>query len=297
MTMETVGVIGVGTMGSKMLENLIGAGYTAFFSEIDKRAKERAQNLGGQPKNVPKEVAEDVDIVLLSLPMPADVEKVVLGKDGILDSTGGNVTIVDLSTVDPFSTQRNAKEAKKRGHGYLDAPVLGRPQACGKWTLPVGGEEAELDRVREVLGVLAANVIHVGPSGWGNIVKLLNNMMFGAINSITAEIFALCARLEMNPKVFYETIANSGAASVSGLFKEVGPKILNRDFEPLFSIDLLHKDIALGIQMAKKAGVPMLVSESNQLVNELARLKGFGQEDTASAVKVYEDLLRIEVKG
>jgi 3-hydroxyisobutyrate dehydrogenase-like beta-hydroxyacid dehydrogenase len=148
-----------------------------------------------------------------------------------------------------------------------------------------------------VLEILAANVIHVGPAGSGNIVKLLNNMMLGAISSITAEIFAICAKLGMNPRVFYETIANSGAASVSGLFKEMGVKILNRDFEPLFSIDLLHKDVALGIQMAKEAGVPVMVSESNQLLNEMAKLKGFGKEDTSSVIKVYEDLLGIQVKG
>lgn len=291
-----VGITGVGTMGSKMAENLIKAGYTVFANDVDEKAEQRARQLGAEVVNSPEEIAECAGIILLSLPMPSDVKEVVLGEDGILTNPRRGRVIVDLSTVDPFSTQRNAERAKKSGVGYIDAPVLGRPQKCGNWTLPVGGEKEDLEKVRKVLEVLASNIIYVGPSGFGNIVKLLNNMMFGAINSITAEILAICTKVGMNPKVLYETIANSGAASVSNLFKELGPKILNRDFEPLFAIDLLHKDVSLGIEMAKKAGVPLFVSQASQLLNELAKLKGFGKEDTASIIKVYEDLLNIKVK-
>ena len=292
-----VGIIGVGTMGSKMAGKLINAGYAVFARDIDEVAEERARKLGAKVVNSPKEVAEYTEIILLSLPMPSDVKEVVLGEGGILTNPKNNRTIVDLSTVDPFSTQHNAEQAKKVGVSYIDAPVLGRPQKCGNWTLPVGGDKKDLEKVRKVLEILAAKIIYVGPSGHGNIVKLLNNMMLGAINSVTAEILAICTKLGMSPKVLYETIANSGAASVSNLFKELGPKILNRDFEPLFSIDLLHKDVMLGIQMAKQVGVPLFASEANQRLNEMARLMGFGKEDTASIVKVYEKLLDIEVKG
>ena len=292
-----VGIIGVGTMGSKMAGKLINAGYAVFARDIDELAEERARKLGAKVVNSPKEVAEYTEIILLSLPMPSDVKEVVLGEGGILTNPKNNRTIVDLSTVDPFSTQHNAEQAKKVGVSYIDAPVLGRPQKCGNWTLPVGGDKKDLEKVRKVLEILAAKIIYVGPSGYGNIVKLLNNMMLGAINSVTAEILAICTKLGMSPKVLYETIANSGAASVSNLFKELGPKILNRDFEPLFAIDLLHKDVRLGIQMAKQVGVPLFVSEANQRLNEMARLMGFGKEDTASIVKVYEKLLDIEVKG
>ena len=294
---KNVGIVGLGMMGSRMLDRLIEAGYTVFCRDIDKAAEDRANKSGAKVVGSAKEMTQYTQIILLSLPMPSDVKEVVLGENGILTDSGEGLVIVDLSTVDPFSTQQNAKEARTAGCGYIDAPVLGRPQRCGNWTLPAGGDKQDLEKAKRVLEVLAANIIHVGPSGWGNIVKLLNNMMFGAINSIAAEILAICAKLGMNPRVFYETIANSGAASVSGLFKEVGPKILDRDFEPLFAIDLLHKDVELGIQMAKETGVPLIISPAVQMLNEMARLKGFGKEDTASVIKVYEDLLNIQVKG
>ncbi len=292
-----VGIIGLGNMGFRMAEILIKADYTVFVRDIDEKAEERARELGARVVKSPKEMAGFAQIILLSLPMPSDVKGAVLGEDGLLSNPREGYVIVDLSTVDPLSTQNNTKKARKLGIGYIDAPVLGRPQKCGNWTLPVGGDKRDLEKARKVLEVLASSIIYVGPSGCGNIVKLLNNMMFGAINSITAEILAICTKLGMSPKVLYETIANSGAASVSNLFKELGPKILNRDFEPLFAIDLLHKDVNLGIKMAKQAGVPLFVSEANQLLNEMAKLKGFGKEDTASVIKVYEDLLNIQVKG
>ena len=290
-----VGLIGLGSMGSNIARVLLVAKHEVFVNDIDKEKVKRAVELGAKAQANPKEIAGVSEISLLSLPMPEDVESVVCGQGGILAGAKKGHIIVDMSTIDPFSTRKNAEVAKKSGVGYIDAPVLGRPQTCGRWTLPVGGEKDELEKVRGVLEAVAAKIIYVGPSGSGNIVKLLNNMMFGAINMITVEIFALSAKLGMDPKMLFETIADSGAATVSGLFKELGPKILTRDFSPLFSIDLLHKDVTLGIDMAKKAGVPVFIAPAAQTLNEMARAKGLGKEDTSAVVKVYEEIFGVQV--
>lgn len=292
-----VGLIGVGTMGSRMAAALVGAGYTVLARDVDPEATRRAADLGAQVLESPKAVAEAAQVVLLSLPIPADVESVVAGPEGLLAGASAGQLFVDLSTVDPGSTQKMAALAQEKGVGYLDAPVLGRPQGCGNWTLPVGGEEAALEKARPVLEKLARRVVLVGPSGHGNVVKLLNNLMFGAINAVTVEVMALCAKVGMPPKVFVDLVTESGAATVSNLFKEVGPKVLNRDFSPLFGIGLLHKDNALALAMAREAGVPMVLSNATQLLNQMALAKGLGKEDTAAVVKVYEDLLNLEVKG
>lgn len=286
-----VGVIGVGTMGGRMVKNLLAAGYEVLVCDIDPERKAAAVAVGAAACDSPRLVAGSATVILLSLPLPGDVDLVVNGHEGILAGTAPGCVIVDLSTVDPFSTSQNAARAAEKNVGYLDAPVLGRPQGCGSWTLPVGGHPEALEKVRPVLEKLAAKVIHVGPPGHGNIVKLLNNMMFGAINAVTAEIMAICAKVGMDPKVLYDTIAGSGAASVSKLFIEIGPKMVSRDFQPLFTIDLLRKDLRLALEMAQKAGVPVFVGHANQLLNEMARAKGLGSEDTSSAVKIYEDLL------
>ena len=292
-----IGVIGVGVMGFNMTKALVEAKYEVFVHDIDNKKVVRAEGVGAKVAGSPKKSAEITDISLLSLPKSEDVELVVCGQEGILSGAKKGHIIVDLSTVDSFSTRRNAERTRRNGVGYLDAPVLGRPQACGKWTLPVGGEKDDLERVREILEVVASKVVHVRPSGSGNTIKLLNNLMFGVINMISVEILALCAKLGMDPAVFHETIAKSGAASVSNLFVEIGPKVLARDFKPVFSIELLHKDMELGIQMAKKAGVPIFVAPAAQTLNEIAKSKGLGKEDTAAVVKIYEEFFGIQVKS
>jgi 3-hydroxyisobutyrate dehydrogenase-like beta-hydroxyacid dehydrogenase len=292
-----IGVIGVGRMGLNAAKLLVRAKHKVYVYDLDHGRVKQATELGCRPAENPKNIAENAEISLLSLPMPKDVDSVVCGPEGILSGSKKGHIIVDLSTVDPFSTRKNAKKAQKHGVGYLDAPVLGLPQNCGKWTLPVGGEKEDLEKVRNALEVIAVKVIHVGPSGNGNILKLLNNMMFGTINMIAVEILALCSKLGMDPALFYETIAGSGAASVSNLFVEIGPMILDRDFEPFFSIELLHKDNELGIQMAKKAGVPLFVAPAAHTLTEVAKSKGLGKEGVQAAVKIYEDIFKIRVES
>lgn len=292
----TVGLVGVGTMGSRMLARLLESGHSVVARDIAPEAERRAAQAGATVVGSPADVARRASLALLSLPVPADVDQVVAGDDGLLAGAQPGTIIVDLSTVDPDTTRRNASRAAAWGVGYLDAPVLGRPPGCGKWTLPVGGESADLERARPVLEVLAARVIHVGLSGAGNTVKLLNNMMFSAINAVTAEVLAVCAALGMDPKVFVDTVADSGAATVSNLFRELGPKILARDFSAAFSIDLLHKDVRLALEMASGVKAPTLITPAGLVLIEMARARGYGAEDTGAVVKVFEAMTAAEAR-
>jgi 3-hydroxyisobutyrate dehydrogenase-like beta-hydroxyacid dehydrogenase len=290
-----VGLVGAGTMGGRMAAKWFEAGYLVVGRDIARTAEQRLRELGAKVVGSPADVARECEVVVLSLPMPADVAAVVAGHDGLLSAAKPGAVIVDMSTVDPMSTQKMAALAAEKGVGYLDAPVLGRPQGCGAWTLPVGGDEASLAKALPVLENVAKRMQLVGPSGSGDIVKLLNNLMFGAINAVTAEIMALCAKVEMEPAVLFNLIADSGAATVSNLFRELGPKMLKRDYSPLFAIDLLHKDNMLALEMARVYKAPTPLSASTQTLNEMARAFGFGAEDTSALVKVYEGLYSVKV--
>ena len=144
------------------------------------------------------------------------------------------------------------------------------------------------------VAALARKVIHVGPLGAGNTLKLLNALMFSAINAMTAEMMAISVKAGLSPKVLFETMAESQAATVSGLFKEVGSKIVARDFTPIFPIDLLCKDNRLAIAMARACDAPPVLANTVQVLNELAGARGLGAEDTSALVKVYEALLDVE---
>lgn len=283
---KPVALIGLGVMGHAIAERLVGAGHDVRVYDVTADAKARAESAGCVFRESPAAAAHDAHTALLSLPGPQHVRDVVHdGADNLLGCMQPGTVIVDTSTVSPQSSRVNAADAARAGVGYIDSPVLGRPAAAGAWTLPVGGDEAHLASVEPILRTLAANIVHVGDVGAGNTVKLLNNLMFGAINSITCEVFALGEVLGIDTELFYRTVADSGAATVSNLFRDLGEKIITDDFTAVFSVDNLRKDVSLGVTMAREAGVELMISEQNLKQIELARDSGLGTEDTAAIVR------------
>jgi 3-hydroxyisobutyrate dehydrogenase/2-hydroxy-3-oxopropionate reductase len=198
-----------------------------------------------------------------------------------------------MSTVDPGTSIMLAKESRQKGVGYLDAPVLGRPGMVGKWALPVGGDAADLETARPALQVVADKIFHIGESGTGNRVKLLNQLMFGAINAMTAEMMAIAEENGIAPQILYETITASQAATVSNLFKELGRRIAENDYsDPTFTVDLLVKDIRLAVQMADQGHTPPLLGRMVDFFNAAAQAQGYGDRDTSEMWKCMQALWR-----
>ena len=254
-------------------------------------AVEKVKKLGGIAAHSPADMAAKADIVILFLPGPREVEVSVIGENGLLTGAREGMVIVDMSTVGPDVTQKLARLAQAKGVGYLDAPVLGRPATVGKWALPVGGEERDLEKCRSLFKLFAAHVIHIGPSGSGNKVKLLNQLMFGAINAMTAEMMAISEAMDISPKLLYDTITASQAGTVSNLFKELGQRISDDKYnDPTFTVDLLIKDVRLGVEMAKAHNAPPVVARGVELLNEIAKAQGYGGEDTSIMWKSYRKI-------
>lgn len=286
---EHIGLIGCGIMGSPIAQRLVDHGYEVVAFDTSAEAMSRAGKIGCSTAATPAEVARRSRVVIISLPRPEHVVDVVrIGDDCLLAGAEAGSIIVDTSTVDPATSRKNAQAAGDVGVGYLDCPILGRPSGVGQWTLLAGGDKAHVDTVTPVLEAIAAKIVHIGPAGHANVLKLLNNLMFGAINTITCEIFALGDQLGMDRGLLFDTIANSGAATVSNLFKELGPKIVEREFSPNFSINNLEKDVGLGLAMAQAVGMDLAFSEMGQELNRLAQKAGLGEEDTAALVKVLK---------
>ncbi len=284
-----VGLIGAGTMGSRMARALLASGRTLVVWDISAAVRQRERDLGAIVVDSAREAGEQCDVVLLSLPLPHDVQEVVAGEDGLLSAHPLPGYVVDLSTVDPETSRTLSAASGDRGVRYLDAPVLGRPARCGQWTLPVGGAAEDVEAVRPVLNELATVVRHVGPVGTGNAVKLLNNLMFGAINAITVEVMAAAVRVDLDPRVLFETIVESGAATVSDLFREIGPKILAEDWSATFSLALLEKDNRLGVEMSEAAGARMVVARVVQCLNSAGVERGLGPCDTSALIQLLHD--------
>lgn len=286
---SAVGLIGLGMMGRLMAEALVERDSSVIAVDPSPEAQQWARNHAIDIEASPRLLADRVDICLLSLPGPDQVRETVAGRDGILEGNRAKV-IVDLTTSQPETTRELAKTCAGNGVELIDAPVLGRPRSVGEWMLPVGGDQAALERARPTLEAFAAAIHHVGPVGSGHAVKLLNMLMFGAINAATAEALTLSSRVGVDPRVFCEVLLQSKAATVSGLFREIAPKIAQREFSPIFTVDLLSKDVRLAVEMCEAEGAPPVLGSLVKLLNELALAQGLGQRDT-SAIALVFDLL------
>ena len=146
----------------------------------------------------------------------------------------------------------------------------------------MGGRLEDLERCRPILEVMAVKVMHIGEPGSGNKIKLLNQMMFGAINAMTAEMMAVAEKVGVPPKLLYEIMISSQPATMSNLFVELGKNIAANSYDqPVFSVDLLCKDVRLAIEMAKAHGAPPPLAGVIQFLNEAAQAQGFVPQDTS----------------
>jgi 3-hydroxyisobutyrate dehydrogenase-like beta-hydroxyacid dehydrogenase len=287
----TVGIVGVGTMGKCMLECLIANGFKVAACDPFQAAQEYAKDKGAMVVASPEELAKISKLIIMSLPAPKQVFDVIGGEGGLLNALTEGHVVVDTSTVSPLTSQKGAEMVAVKGTSYVDAPILGRPSASGNWLLPSGGNEKAIEFATPALLTFAKKVVRVGDIGSGNAVKLLNQLMFSVINCVSAEVMALTEIVGIDKKVFYDVVSNSGAATVSGLFKETARRIVSEEYDdPTFTVELLCKDAALGIQMTKDAGVTPLIAGFVQMINENANGKGLAKKDTSSITKVFDQI-------
>ncbi|MBA8823904.1 3-hydroxyisobutyrate dehydrogenase [Saccharopolyspora lacisalsi] len=282
--MTLTAVIGLGTMGGRIADSVAEGGHEVRGFDPSEGAREAASASGLSVYETAEEALQGAELVVLSVPRP---EHVLASARGALSTAGGAV-VVDMSTIDPGTAQDASTILAKHDVTYVDAPVLGRPDKIGNWTLPAGGTEVATALVRSVLeGTVAKQVIHVGDVGAGHAVKVLNNLMFGAINAITAEVLTTCEAAGVDPEVFVSTIADSGAATVSNLFREIAPKMIASDFEPAFALGLLAKDNKLAIDLARSVSAPTHLAEIIDSVNTAAMEQGLADRDTGAVQALY----------
>lgn len=225
-------------------------------------------------------VADAVETIILSLPSPEAAVSVC----GELAPWPG--LVLDTSTVGP-STSRLCAEILG-GDRYCDSPILGRPDGVGVWTIPIGGSLTSTQRAVDTLRPLARHIVRMGDVGTAATLKVVNNMMFSAINAVTAEALVLARAAGLDPTTFVSLISESGAATVSGLFRDVAPRAVTGDYAPVFSLNLLAKDAGLALELAESLGVPVDVVRASQRLNLAGLAEGAGDLDTIAVVKALE---------
>lgn len=285
--MGTIGIVGLGRMGGNMARRLIADGHDIVGFDVSETATTAAADHGVQIAESPRAVGESVEIVVTSLPDPATVETVYGAEDGII--AGGPSVTVEMSTIDPDTTELIASLGADEGVRVIDAPVSGGPEASREGTLSVmvGAERADVpDMVQDLLMALGKDVYYLGSVGDGHTVKLLNNMLSMGNMMLSMEAMALGAARGVDAARVFEVISNSGGSS--NQFEKRAPRVLNRNFEPGFTVDFGRKDLGLALDTAESMTFPLVAtSVIHELFTEASAM-GVGQEDMGAVVKLFE---------
>ena len=255
---QTVGFVGIGVMGSRMIQNLKGTVKLLVFDVDQARAKQVAGEAGGTAVAALSGLAE-ADTVILMLPNSNVVDAVVKGGDkgpGLLDILGPGSMIIDMSSSTPSNTIENAKQCAKKQIHYVDAPVSGGPTgaAAGTLAIMVGGSSETFNHAKPLLEKMGGNVVLIGEVGAGHAVKALNNLLGATILAATAEIFAAGEKFGLDPQVMQKVINTSSGRSFSTDLTY--PKaVLPKTWDFGFAMGLMNKDIGIAMSLIKSTGV------------------------------------------
>lgn len=275
---QNVAFIGLGIMGLPMAGHLLGAGNRVV---VHTRTRAKADGLlahGATWADSPADAARGADVVLVCVTDTPDVEKVLLGDAGVIHGARPGTIVVDHSTISPAATQSMAQELAKKQITLIDAPVSGGDVGARNATLSImcGGDAAAYEKVRPLLEKMGKTITLCGPSGAGQITKLVNQVLvLGTLNAVCEAIrFAEKGGLDIA-----KTLAAVGAgAARSWQLEMLGPKIAAHDFAPGFMIDLATKDLRLVIEYAKQAGVNVPTME--KVLGDYNTLHGHGRSGT-----------------
>lgn len=253
----SVGLIGLGLMGRPIGLNLLKKGFPL---TVWNRSASRAEALASQGARVaasPLEVAAASDVLIVIVSDPPAVEQVLWGENGALSGLRRGAVLVDCSTVSPTLARRSAAACSERGVEYLDAPVTGGTWGAekGELVMMVGGSADTLKRVEPVFAAIAKRWFHLGPNGSGQSVKLAMNMLLALEVDALAEALALTRAAGIPGERVIEVMQSSmGRAPVLDV---KAPMLLQHNYAPSFPLRLMHKDLALAMDLARELGVKL----------------------------------------
>jgi 3-hydroxyisobutyrate dehydrogenase-like beta-hydroxyacid dehydrogenase len=287
---ERVGFIGLGIMGSRMAANLRRAGFElVVWNRTAETARRWASEHGGEVADSPAAVGARCDRVITMVVDGAQVESILLdqGVGAALAEHDAPVAI-DMSTIGPAAARQVSAALAARGVGFLDAPVTGSsPKAeDGTLTIMVGGDERDFERARPLFEAMGELIVHAGPLGHGQTVKVINNAVAAANTAAVAEVLLLGKRLGVDLDALVSVMkAGSGASAMLELKQR---PMREHDYTTLFKLSHMLKDVRLCLQEAERAGIEFDFAERVEGILLQAEAAGHGEEDFAALVSALE---------
>jgi 2-hydroxy-3-oxopropionate reductase len=293
--MLKVGYIGLGLMGKSIARNILKAGFAMVVHNRSRGAVDELVAEGAVAANSPGEVAGQVDVVFTNLPDTPDVEKVVLGKNGILEGAHEGLIYVDNSTIKPASARRIAEKLAVKNVSALDAPVSGGDIGAknGTLTIMVGGESSALEKVMPVFLAMGKTVTHVGDSGAGQVAKAANQIMVAAQMVAMGELLVFAKKAGVDPRKVVEAI--KGGAAQCWTLDVKPPRLFDGNRNPGFKAHMQLKDLNIILDTAREYDIPISSTVENTKLFQQMIDSGMGELDNSAVVGVIEDKAGVKI--
>ena len=292
-----VGFIGLGTMGGKMATNIQKAGYKVIVHDLHRQSASHHLQAGGEWAGTPRALAEKSDVIFTSLPEPADVERVALGADGLIDGLKKGAAYFDLSTNSPGVVKRIHDAFAAKGARMLDAPVSGGPSgaASRKMAIWVGGDKAAFDQYKAVLDAMGDRPAYIGQIGSATVAKLVHNMSSYALACALAETFTMGVKAGMDPVALWEAVRQGVSGrrlTFDGLLEQFLP---GKYDPPNFALKLATKDVALATALGRELGVPMRICNLTYAEMIEACNRGWEGRDSRAVMLLQQERAGVKV--
>lgn len=286
--MTEVGVVGLGVMGSAITRRLLATGHEVRVHDIRAEAVDELVAEGAAGAAGAAEVAQ-AGLVILSLNTPQIVEHAVFGPRGLLADRSDGVVVIDMSSTDPGRTREYAARARELGARWVDAPLSGgAPGALnGTLSLMVGGESADVEAAMPVLKALATGIAHLGPSGSGQLVKLVNQVLVGCTFAALAESAALVRAAGLQPEDVLGALI--GGRADSAVLREFFTKFAELDLTPTGRLRNMVKDLESARDYARSVDIPLPITSAVSELHRWAVAAGHGDADNAALMHYYRE--------
>ena len=289
-TKPSLGLIGLGIMGRPMGRNLLRAGYRLMVHDVDRSAVDALVAEGATAGTTPRQVAEATDVLITMLPDSPQVREVYLGPDGAFEALRAGWMAIDMSSIAPSTARDLAGRAAAGGAEMLDAPVSGGDKGAiaGTLSIMVGGTDAAFERAMPILSALGKTIVHVGPAGAGQVVKVCNQVVVAVVIEAVAEALVLGAKAGVDPGRIADVL--QGGLAATKVLEMRRENMLTGRFDPGFRIRLHLKDLKNALELARETNVVLpAAAQVEQLMRAMAAA-GRADYDHSGLVTVLEDL-------
>jgi len=285
MSKPRIAILGLGIMGGGMASRLLASGFPIFVYNRSRDKATKLADIGALVADSPRDAAARSEMVIAMVADDAASRSIWLGDDGALAGAVPGSLLLESSTLSVGWVKELSRAAAEKRCEFLDAPVTGtKPHAAnGELFFMVGGSAESFSRAREVLSVLGREVLHLGPTGSGALIKLINNFVCGVEAAAFAEAMALVGAGGLDREKCINVLGNSALASP--LIKRMLTSMGSGDFAPNFSLKLMAKDIGYAIKEAGNCGIPLQTAVPALEAFKRAVEKGLGDEDFSAVVK------------